>query len=104
MNVFVLFPVIRGLLAGSPGMTVAFGRDAPARRIPIAVYLAIAALSAVLPFAPQGWREAFVPGMLAVQMVYKFATLSLLGIRHPVAMANLGIGALHAVTLWTVLR
>ena len=46
LNVVVLVPVLWSLLAGSAGMGAAFGGDAPVRRILVAVYLAIALLSA----------------------------------------------------------
>ena len=45
-----------------------------------------------------------VPGLLVVQVAYKLITVPLLGAGHPVAMANLGIAAVHAVTLWTLAR
>lgn len=104
LNVVVLVPVLWGLLGGSAGSEVAFGGDAPARRILISVYLAILVASAVLLVAPAPWRAAVVPGLLAVQVVYKLITVPMLGIGHPVAAANLGIAAVHGVTLWTLWR
>lgn len=104
LNVLVLIPVLWGLFGGSAGSDAAFGPDQPARRILIAVYLTIALLSAGLLVAPSAWRESMVPGLLTVQVVYKLLTLPLLGVGHPVALANLGIAAVHAVTLWSLTR
>ncbi|WP_298435467.1 hypothetical protein [uncultured Jannaschia sp.] len=104
LNVIVLVPVIWGLLAGSTGSDMAFGGDAPARRILISVYLAILVASAVLLIAPAPWRAAVVPGLLVVQVAYKLITVPMLGIGHPVVAANLGIAAVHGVTLWTLWR
>lgn len=101
VNVVVLVPVIWGLSTGA--QDVAFGVDTPARRILVAVYAAILILSALLLAWPAA-RSALGPGLLAVQVVYKLLTAPLLGVGHPVAMANLGIAALHAVTLAVVLR
>ncbi|SFJ03974.1 hypothetical protein [Jannaschia pohangensis] len=102
VNIVVLVPVLVGLLSNSPGMADAFGPDAAARRILVAVYLAIAGLSAVLMV--WGGGAALIPGLLVVQVVYKLLTVPLLGIGHPVVMANLGVVAVHAVTLWTLAR
>lgn len=102
LNLIVLIPVTWGLIGDSPGMADAFGPDQPARRILLAVYLAIAGISAVLLF----WRAgvAFVPGLLAVQIIYKLITVPLLGIGHPVVIVNLGVVAVHLVTLITIVR
>ena len=103
VNVAVLVPVLWGLLSGSPGSEAAFGPDAAARRILVCVYLAIAALSAVLLTWPAA-RTALGPGLLAVQVGYKLATVVALGPAHPVALANLAIAALHATTLAVIFR
>ena len=58
-------------------------------------------LSAVL-LAWSAGRAALAPGLLVVQVAYKLATVPLLGLGHPVAVANLAIAALHAVTLATL--
>ena len=104
VNVAVLVPVLWGLLTASPGSEAAFGADTPARRILISVYLAIAAISAVLLAAPAGWRTVLVPGLLLLQVIYKVVTVPMLGPSHPVALANLAIAAIHALTLWTLVR
>lgn len=101
VNVVVLVPVIWGLQTGT--QDAAFGPDAPARRILACVYAAILGLSAVLLAWPAG-RAALLPGLLTVQVAYKLLTVPLLGIGHPVAVANLGIAAVHAVTLATLVR
>ncbi|MEM9796106.1 MAG: hypothetical protein AAF919_06435 [Pseudomonadota bacterium] len=103
INVAVLVPVLWGLISDSPGSASAFGPDEPARRILISVYCAIALLSAVLLAWPAG-RPTFGPGLLSLQVVYKIISVVALGPAHPVAMANLGIAAVHSITLWVVLR
>ncbi|CTQ48485.1 hypothetical protein JDO7802_00487 [Jannaschia donghaensis] len=102
LNVLILIPVTWGLLADSAGMAQAFGPDQPSRRILLAVYLAIAACSAALLLWPGG--RMLVPGLLAVQGIYKVLTVPLLGIGHPVVVTNLGIVVVHGVTLATILR
>lgn len=104
VNVLVLVPVLVGLLRDSAGMADTFGVDTPARAILVSVYLAIALLSAVLLLAPPGARADLVPGLLAVQIIYKVITVALLGPTHPVALANLLIAALHGVTFVTLYR
>ena len=98
-NVVVLVPVIWGLAAGT--QHAAFGPDTPARRILICVYGAILVLSAVLLAWPGG-RAALAPGLLVVRVAYKLATVPILGVGHPVAVANLAIAALHALALATL--
>ncbi len=104
VNLLVLVPVLWGLLSGSAGMEQAFGADTPARRVLIAVYLAIALGSAALLVAPAAWRTSLVPGLLAVQVAYKVLTVPLLGIGHPVVAANLLVVAVHSVTLLSLTR
>ncbi len=101
VNVAVLVPVIWGLAVGT--QDAAFGTDTPARRILICVYAAILLVSAILLAWPHGCA-ALLPGLLAVQVAYEPMTPFLLGAGHPVAVANLGIAAIHAVTLAAVLR
>lgn len=84
-------------------MAKVFGPDRPARRILIAIYLAIALISIVLLAAPATLRTGLAPGLLMLQVVYKLLSLPLLGLRHPVALANLGIAVVHGVTLWSLL-
>ena len=98
VNVAVLGPVLWGLLGGSPGSEAAFGPDALARRTLVCVSLAIVAPSAVLLGCPAG-RAAPGPGLLAVQVRYRLATVAALGMTHPVAATNLAIAALHGATL-----
>ena len=100
VNVVVLVPVLWGLASGT--QDAAFGPDTSGRRIVVAVYAAILALS-VLCLVWSAARLALGPGLLAVQAVYKLATVPVLGPAHPVAVANLAVAALHAVTLTTIL-
>jgi len=83
-------------------MVDACGPDVAARRILISVYLAIAGLSALLLVWPGG--SFLIPGLLAVQIVYKVVTVAGLGMVHPVAMTNLAIAGLHTVTLLIIWR
>ena len=99
LNVLVLVPVTWGLLRDATGMSEPFGPDSPARRILVSVYLAILAVSLVLLLIPEGARAALVPGLLAMQVVYKLITVPLVGLRNPVVMTNLAIVAVHAATL-----
>ncbi|MEM8850723.1 MAG: hypothetical protein AAGE03_11905 [Pseudomonadota bacterium] len=103
LNLLLLVPVLWGLMRNSPGSAAAFGPDHPARRIVTAVYLAIALISAGLLVWETG-RQVLAPGLLAMQVSYKLVTLPFLGPRHPVALANLGIAAVHGVTLWSLTR
>jgi hypothetical protein len=102
VNVAVLVPVSYGLLAEAGWAVDAYGPRAPARQILLAVYLAILALSAALLF----WRqERMVCGLLLAQIAYKaLSPLTVGALWHPVVLSNLGVAALHAVTVYTLLR
>jgi hypothetical protein len=72
-----------------------------ARRILAAIYAAIALASAallvldLLDHNVAAWTQA----LLGVQVVYKLLTVPLVGLRNPVVVSNLGIAAVHLITL-----
>jgi hypothetical protein len=100
LNIAVLVPVCLGLLSKADWTLSAYGPDAPARGILLAVYLAILACSAGLLVKPV---PAMVAALLLVQIVYKVATPFTVGTTaNPVVASNLGIAAFHCITLWSI--
>lgn len=109
VNVAVLVAVCLVLLAfgGSEPVVFSWGPPTPARGILLSVYAAILAASAALLWlhvrCGAGQHRAAVEHMaaalLATQVLYKASTPATAGPANPVALSNLGIGALHAVTL-----
>ena len=108
LNCLIVFPVSFGMLAGSAGMTAAFGPPGDARQILASVYLAIGLLSAMgLVALLAGYGEVIRPiavGLLAMQVVYKVITVATVGLASPVVLTNLAVIAVHGVTLVTLLR
>lgn len=102
VNIAVLVPVVGFLIANDLPAQRAYGPDTPARRILICVYGAILLASVALLAASWAGQDilAHAQTLLAVQVIYKLATLPAVGARNPVVIANLGIAALHAATLW----
>lgn len=97
LNLLVLAPVCVGLLRDAPWVREAYGPPTPARGILLAVYLAIAALSAGLLARPE---PRMVAALLMVQVIYKLLTPWTVGtLRHPVVLSNLLIVLVHSVTL-----
>ena len=87
---------------GGPWARDAYGPPSPARAILLAVYVAIAALSAGLLARPE---PRMVAALLLVQVIYKVLTpLSVGTMRHPVVASNLLIAAVHVVTLLVIWR
>lgn len=100
VNIIVLAPVCWGLMTGAEWVNAGYGMETPARNILLAIYLAIASVSAFLLFA--GVPEA-VAALLLVQVIYKVATPLTVGDPgNPVIISNLVIAALHAATLVTI--
>ena len=96
-NLAVLIPVCGGLLAKAAWTDSAYGGPSAARQILLSVYLSIALMSVLLLIRPD---PRMVATLLLVQVVYKLATLVLVGtLRNPVVLSNLGISLVHAVTL-----
>lgn len=100
LNILVLVPVASSLLLQLSWTEAAYGPRTPARGILLSIYLAILALSAALLFVP---RPELVLPLLGVQILYKVTTPFTVGsMRNPVVVSNLGIAAVHAVTVWTI--
>jgi|AntRauMFilla1563_2_1112583.scaffolds.fasta_scaffold20052_2 hypothetical protein len=99
----ILMPVCFGLLRGTAGMDAAFGPDTPARGILTCVYIAILIISLyALVRAGLGAPQVALGIALVLfplQILYKAATAIVVGVDNPVVIANLGVIALHSVTL-----
>ncbi len=109
LNILVLIAV-GGSLIGKAGWTrSAYGDRTPARDILLAIYLAILIASAGLLvghlLGPAPWMLGGIVALLGVQIVYKVLTVVTVerALRNPVVLSNLGIAAVHAVTIGTVL-
>lgn len=107
LNIVVLAPLLWALSLNSLGMSEVYGPDSPARRILGSVYLTILmmslALLAALAFSNHDVRPYAVT-LLALQVLYKITTAFVLGVAHPVVIANLAISAVHVATLVVILR
>lgn len=101
LNVVVLVPVLVVLSRSGPVAKQAWGEDTAARRILHAIYSTILLSSAgllalmALDVETLAWAQA----LLAVQVVYKFLTVPLVGLRNPVVLSNVAIALVHAFTL-----
>lgn len=102
LNVVVLVPVTTSLLVRAPWVIRAYGDRSPARDILLAIYLAILAGSVMLLIVDA--RDAVV-ALLGVQIIYKVITAFTVqrALSNPVVLSNLGIAAIHAVTVGTVI-
>ena len=103
LNVLVLVPVLAVLFGNGRAAEHAWGADTAARRILVAIYAAILLASIFLLAAHLLDRNvlAWAQALLGVQVVYKLLTAPLVGLRNPVVISNLGIAAVHMVTLST---
>jgi hypothetical protein len=102
LNVVVLVPVCIGLMLNTTWVDHAFGPRQPARQILLAVYLSILLLSLLLLLHP---RPDAALGLLAAQVIYKVISPWSVGTwRNPVVLSNLGIAAVHAVTIASLWR
>lgn len=102
LNLAVLVPVCLGLLFAPPWAERGFGEATPARRILLAIYAAIAVAS-VLLLAIRDPRQVAV--LLLVQVIYKVLTPFTVGSSaNPVVLSNLGVTAVHLVTLVMIWR
>ncbi|WP_421759181.1 hypothetical protein [Devosia sp.] len=101
LNVLVLVPVASSLLLGLGWIEAAYGPKTPARGILLSIYLAILGISVALLFVP---RPELVLPLLLAQILYKVTTPVTVGsLRNPVVVSNLGIAAVHAATVWSIL-
>lgn len=102
LNLAVLIPVGGGLVFDATWVNDAYGSSTAARQILLAVYLAIALVSALLLIRPD---PRMVASLLVVQIVYKLITpLTVGNLENPVVMSNIGIGLVHAATLTLIWR
>ncbi|MEW9918307.1 hypothetical protein AB2B41_01720 [Marimonas sp. MJW-29] len=105
-NVLVTFAVTLVIWQNRFSVDNVYGPDMPARRILACVYLAIGAVSLYALLQLGAGQENITRGvaltLLPLQIVYKLMTAVALPVMHPVVLANLGIAALHAVTLLTL--
>lgn len=86
----------------APWVNSAYGAPSTARQILLSVYLAIALVSVVLLIRPD---PRMVATLLLLQVVYRFATPFIVADwQNPVVLSNIGISAVHAVTLALVWR
>lgn len=114
LNIIVLVPVVSVLIVSTrrdldTREHFPWGARTPARDILIAIYLAIltasiALLAVVATAGPSVAVEAAAVSLFAVQIVYKVLTAVTVrdALRNPVVLSNLGIAAVHAVTVATL--
>lgn len=101
LNILVLAPVLFVLGANGRAAASAWGADTPARRILAAIYAAILIASVgllalhVVNLDITAWAQA----LLGLQIVYKLLSAPLAGLRNPVVISNIGIAAVHLITL-----
>lgn len=102
LNLTVLVPLLTLLSRDAASMSVVYGPDTAARRILACLYGVIALASAgLVGLVIQDFPGAVVwtQGLLAIQILYKLATLPVVGPRNAVVRANLGIAAFHSMAL-----
>ncbi len=114
LNIAVLVPVVSVLAVGSRrGIdtrgSLPWGARTSARDILVAIYIAIliasiALLAAAATTGPSVAVEAASASLFAVQIVYKVLTAVTVrdALRNPVVLSNLGIAAVHGVTVATL--
>lgn len=102
VNVLVLIPICSALLLDADWVAAGYGSFSPARGILLSIYMAIAAVSALLLL----FRDpAMVAALLLVQVLYKVTTPVTVGdITNPVIISNLLIAAFHGATLFLIYR
>ena len=103
-NAVLTFTVAAGFFRNHPGMTEVYGPDSPARRILGCVYMAIGLISLyallVLIIGNGSISTAIAATLFPLQIIYKLMSAVAVRPTHPVVIANLGISALLALTLW----
>ncbi len=102
VNILVLIPIVFGMAIGSPIIDRAWGEFSESRGILASIYFALLVLSSILIVKT---IPVFVVPLLATQVIYKITTPVTVGtIMNPVVVSNLGIAALHLVTLWVIYK
>ena len=107
VNVSVLIAVCTVLIAfgDSEPVIFAWGASTPGRGILLSIYFAILVVSILLFWfhVQSGAHRAIVEHMaaalLVIQILYKITTPVTAGATNPVALSNLGVSVLHAITL-----
>jgi hypothetical protein len=99
LNIVVLVPVCYGLATNAAWTIASYGIATPARAILLSVYVAILVGSVVLLLR----EPRLVAVLLGLQILYKLTTLLTVGtLNNPVVMSNLGIAAVHMITLASI--
>lgn len=106
INCLILVPLTFGLLSQQPGMDGPYGPDTDARRILTCLYLTIAVVS-LFALVKLGMGQRDVAMRVAwvlfpMQIIYKLATVPIVGLGNPVVVTNLAVVALLSVTLLTM--
>lgn len=105
VNIAVLLVVGGSLIVQAGWVRTAYGDRSPARDILLAMYLAILASSLILLVGELWLRATWMLGaviaLLGVQVVYKLLTALTVqsALRNPVVISNLGIAAVHMLTI-----
>ncbi|MDI3212187.1 hypothetical protein [Arthrobacter sp. AL12] len=109
LNIAVLIPVSLVLIRQGHPATYAWGVRTAGRDILLAIYLSIllvscALLAGVAVSGATPLLETAAASLLIVQIIYKVLTVITVrhSLRNPVALSNLGIAAVHAVTVATL--
>ena len=110
LNVVVLIAVLAGVVTRARWVAGACGERTPARDILASIYAAIllcsvALLGMLLILGSSAPLISAIVALLSVQVIYKLLTAVAVqqSLRNPVVLSNLGIAAVHTVTLVTVL-
>ena len=102
LNILVLTPIVIGMFIGSPIIDRAWDEFTASRGILASIYFALLVLSTFLIIKT---IPVFVAPLLATQVIYKITTPFTVGtVLNPVVISNLGIAALHLVTLWVIYK
>jgi len=117
-NIVILVAVCTVLIAfgSSEPVIMSWGPPTPSRGILLSIYFAILVLSVVLLGLSLALQkrsstetstsrdrhaiEHMVAALLAAQVLYKITTPATAGTANPIAISNLGVSALHSVTLY----
>lgn len=100
LNILILIPVCWGLAIEAKWADAAWGEKTPARGILLSIYLAIFIASVLILLI--GSPTLAAP-LLAVQVFYKVTTpITVRSLRNPVVLSNLGIAAIHTITLCNI--
>ncbi|SPH19879.1 hypothetical protein ASD8599_00618 [Ascidiaceihabitans donghaensis] len=106
LNCLIVFPLTYALLTNNAGMDAAYGPDSDARRILACLYGTIGAASAyALALIAMDQRPAAVQiaiVLFVLQIVYKLATVVVVGPGHAVAQANMFVVVVLGITLITL--